>query len=329
MLNLFFSSAKGSTIKRVGFTRWLSHQKAVNSIRLNYEAILNDLENTVSNGENPNLSGPSANALLKSYKSFDYFQGIHFLCDVLNVITKLNLLFQSADIDISCIQPNIENTLSELKRLKKKPGGTFSKNLSEKARTLGIIAPIAENASFETDAKDFLDQLIENISKRMQNADIIMHLSILDLRKVSNNQTDLSSYGNAEIIELAEYFKLNEDQMLDEWEEYKHIFLKHKEIDAKNLSINKIYSAVTETEKVNGEIFPLLKVPLAVACTLPISNAEVERIFSQLKLVLTDRRSHLKFEHVNQLMVLKLNDDVNIKSVVSRWKNLKNRRIFL
>lgn len=83
-----------------------------------------------------------------------------------------------------------------------------------------------------------------------------------------------------------------------------------------------------KTEKVNGEIYPLLKIPLSVACILPISNADVERIFSQLKLVLTDRRSHLKFEHVHQLMLLKLNDDVNLKSAVTRWSKLKNRRIF-
>lgn len=73
-----FCGGKGTTIKRVGFTRWLSHQKAVNSIRLNYEAILNDLENTVSSGENPNLSGPSAKALLKIYKSFDFFKAFTF-----------------------------------------------------------------------------------------------------------------------------------------------------------------------------------------------------------------------------------------------------------
>lgn len=320
--------SKGTTLKRVGFTRWLSHQKAVNSIRLNYEAILNDLENTVSNGESCNISGPTASALLKSYKSFDYFQGIHFLCDVLNVVGKLNIIFQTAETDISCIQPNVDNTLAELRRLKKKPGGTFSKNIDNKARSLGIIAPIGENDSFQSDAREFLEKLTENISSRMQNSDIIAQLSVLDLRKVSNSDIDITTYGNAEVIELSELFKLDEDKILEEWSEYKEIFLKHHTIDSKKLSINKIYSTILETEKVNGEVFPLLKIPLTVACTLPVSNAEVERIFSQLKLVLTDRRSHLKFKHVNQLMVLKLNDTVNLKSVVSRWVKLKSRRIF-
>lgn len=325
---LFCNEKGNTTLKRVGFTRWLSHQKAVDSIRHNYNAILNDLENTVSNGENPNLSGPSAKALLKIYKSFDFFQGIHFLCDVLNEITKLNLVFQAADVDIANIQPSVDNTLANLKRLKRRPGGTLCKNLAEKARSLGIIAPVGESSDFVLDAKVFIDNLVQNISTRMENSDIIAYLSILDLRQPQNKKVDINSYGNSEIIELAEFFKVDEDDMQQEWLEYKEMFLKQEHIDTKHLAIDKIYSTIIETEKVNGEIFPLLKIPLAVACTLPISNAEVERIFSQIKLVLTDRRTHLKFEHVNQLMIVKLNDNLDLKSVVDKWRKLKNRRLF-
>lgn len=120
----------------------------------------------------------------------------------------MNLIFQTTDIDISNIQPNVENTLAELRRLKKKLGGTYSKNIEEKARSLGIIAPVGESDSFKNDAKEFLESLIENISRRMENLDIIEYLSILDLRKVNNKEIDIISYGNAEIIELADYFKL-------------------------------------------------------------------------------------------------------------------------
>lgn len=105
---------------------------------------------------------------------------------------------------------------------------------------------------------------------------------------MDHKKADLSSYGNSEIIELADFFNIDEEAMQKEWLEYKEMFLKNKDTKLNSLSIQKIYSTITETEKMNGEIFPLLKLPLTVACTVPISNAEVERIFSQLKLVLTD-----------------------------------------
>lgn len=122
----------------------------------------------------------------------------------------------------------------------------------------------------------------------MENSDIIEHLSILDLRKISNKNLDINSYGNAEIIELAEYFKLDEDNMLEEWMIYKKMFLNQIEVDSKNLSINKIYSTILKIEKVNSETYSLLKILLGIVCTLPVSNADVERIFSLIKLLLTD-----------------------------------------
>lgn len=69
----------GTTIKRVGFSRWLSHNEALNSIRVNYEAVLVDLENAVVKSTSGNLKGPNPESLMKFFKDYEFFQSIHFL----------------------------------------------------------------------------------------------------------------------------------------------------------------------------------------------------------------------------------------------------------
>lgn len=80
--------------QRVGFTSWLSPDAALNSIRINYESILVDLENTVAKGKSSNLTCLTATRLLKHYKSYEFFQGINFLSEVLAIVSKLNMYLQ-------------------------------------------------------------------------------------------------------------------------------------------------------------------------------------------------------------------------------------------
>ncbi|KAG8180558.1 hypothetical protein JTE90_018178 [Oedothorax gibbosus] len=201
--NLFgYPTSKGTTLKRAGFTRWLSHGNALNSIRKNYQALLTDMENTVSTGESSGLAGPTAAGLLKHLQRFGVFCTIHFMCDVLNTIEKLNLCLQERDIDLAGIETYVQSTLQDLKKLKRKPDGPFCRKLGEKARELGINAPVdGTDKSFVDDARSFLELLIDNISERLEQQSIVTKLSILDLRKASNSS--LQFYGISEAVELA------------------------------------------------------------------------------------------------------------------------------
>ena len=119
------------TIKRAGYTRWLSHDAAINSIRINYKAILASLENAVAEGESSNLSGPTVSGLLTHYQKFEFFRGIHFLCDVLAVLSKLNLHLQKNEANIGSVEGYIETALKDLKKLCKKTGGVYSQKIDE------------------------------------------------------------------------------------------------------------------------------------------------------------------------------------------------------
>lgn len=326
-----FGKGLNTTIKRVGFTRWLSHSNAINSIRVNYEAILSDLENAVVVGESSALCGPTASGLLKHFKSYEFFQVIHFMCDVMAVMTSLNLFFQRSNVDLASIEPNIENSLIQLKKLGKKPGGTFCKKLSEQARKFGIIAPIDQQSdgNFEKDARKFIDNLCENLRKRTSDKSVVTQLGILDLSRIGPD-TEVNLYGNTEIVELAEFFQIDEDDLLEEWEEFKFLFLRRTDLKNEDLCLYKLWLSLKKSEQSVGKNFPNIQKLLEVSQTIAVSNAEVERIFSQVKIILNEKRNRLKMENVNKLLIIKMNPmtEDNFSNAVKMWKNAKKRRIF-
>lgn len=71
---------------------------------------------------------------------------------------------------------------------------------------------------------------------------------------------------------------------------------------------------------------------MSAACVLPLSTAEVERVFSQLKLTKTSHRCSLKTATVDQLLNVKLNCDSVLFTkisgqVVKQFFKKKNRRL--
>ena len=78
--------------------------------------------------------------------------------------------------------------------------------------------------------------------------------------------------------------------------------------------------------------FPLVGRVMAAAGVLPLSTAEVERVFSQLKLIKTDHRCSLKTKRLEQLLNIKLSctDDLFSKlmpTVVTTFFRMKSRRL--
>lgn len=67
---------------------------------------------------------------------------------------------------------------------------------------------------------------------------------------------------------------------------------------------------------------------LNLAVTLPILTAEVERVFSQVTLILSDHRNRLKVENTDNLLILKLNGEPNYISAVKHRQSKKKYHAF-
>lgn len=95
----------------------------MNSIRKNFHAIIVDLENAVVNGSSSNGSGPTAADLLKHVKNFNFYRLIHFMCNVLAIISKLTLTFEKQDLDISLVEDKSNSNSRCFKKFKTKTWG--------------------------------------------------------------------------------------------------------------------------------------------------------------------------------------------------------------
>lgn len=86
----------------------------------------------------------------------------------------------------------------------------------------GIIVTKVDTDKFEINAKLFIDTLIKNITQRLDNLPIVTLLSILNLSDFPHGNT---FHGSSEITELAEFYDMDIDDLLSEWDQFKLLFL--------------------------------------------------------------------------------------------------------
>ena len=88
---------------------------------------------------------------------------------------------------------------------------------------------------------------------------------------------------------------------------------------------------LTSKKPTLGDMFPNMVKLLKVHESLIISTAAVERVFSKVKLIVTEHRNRLKVETTNKLLMISLNteqeSDMDFKQVVKMFLEKKNRRI--
>ncbi|XP_053380132.1 zinc finger protein 862-like [Mercenaria mercenaria] len=308
-------------VKQVAHTRWLSHYDAVTSLKDTYAAVIMDLENAVESGNDKVRigSGPSASGLAKKLKSYQTVHIIHFLCDALKPLTQLALTFETNNIDLSVIKPKMDSTVSALKKLKTSPGVSLRK--ASKLMDDFEISPTEQKRSVVHAAENkFIDNLIDNIESRLQNSDIIDAMSIF-------NMSGKGSFdGNDEIELLAEHFSEDVDSALYEWDSLKDCVAELDPV-VKN-SPSALLKTLMTVSPTTGNTYPVVTKLCSTAAVLPVSTAEVERVFSSVNRIVTDLRNRLSVENTNKLLhVIKNDQYINYQAVVKRWLKAKPRRI--
>lgn len=164
---------------------------------------------------------------------------------------------------------------------------------------------------------------------RFTDAEVISNLGVLD---TSQLETLPPMYGMAEMEALAEYFSLDQDDLLVEWNGLCEIIQEHPRTARSLDGVYKLICGSTNEHLGLQTSYPLCTQLYAIALTLPISTAEVERIFSQLALIKTDHRNRMKEVTLQRLINLKINmKNVDMCSIVKRaamqWLNSKDRRL--
>ena len=128
-------------------------------------------------------------------------------------------------------------------------------------------------------------------------------MSVLDLQA----QEDIPTFlGDLEMQTLADYFGLEEETLNLQWQGFLELVKMFSAPRSLNYFITLLYGN-SHAEKGVLVQLPLVGCFMAASGVLPLSTTEVERVFSQLKLIKTDHRCSLKTKRLEQLLNIKFN----------------------
>ena len=104
------------SLKQQCAVRWLSLHRAVSAIKDNWPALVLELTEEAEEGN------AQARGIVNQIQTYNFTAMTHMLCDVLPVMTKLNLVFQKEDVNLSSIRPMVQASVTALTQLIESPG---------------------------------------------------------------------------------------------------------------------------------------------------------------------------------------------------------------
>jgi hypothetical protein len=308
--------------------RWLSHEKAVSTMRKCLPSVLSSLEREASERHDAQALG------LASFVKDPYFVcSVYFLSDILPHLANLSKAFQRQNIDFSLLGPLLVGTKTAIKSLETTPGNHFQ-NLSSNIESLVEIGfkPLTaeKRAQFIKEVHDpYLSSIIDHLETRFPDVPLLESFSIFDPSVMKQKKPS----------ELSAKVKILTDH-----------YSPHKIVDAETtgtgyqcfhasvLSTPDLYGLVTQElmHKLtsNGQLqdmFPNLSKLAVIGLIVPMSTADCERGFSTLARVKNDLRNRLSCKILNPLMHIAIEgpepEFFDYNRACALWSGWRNRRI--
>ena len=303
-------------------TRWLSLQACINRILEQFEALKQYFTLVVN--EDPTHSNDRIHKSLQNKFTLAYLE---FLSYQLERFNSFNVLFQSTRPLLHGLKKELEDLIKSIasdfmtldyvkKTAPSKIDSTSSAfHVPLKQIYVGMAATAtlremeADGAGetqseqfdrFRTDCKNFLVEAILQIQKRF-DLDAEIHTIVQCLMPA--NAAALTPPSLEVICQKLPYLRecLDTRKLDREWRQ--HVF----ESEAKSeMSWGKYWRVIRDAKTVTGEQkYPSLMQFVSIIASFPFSNAAVERTFSALKQVKSDRRSSLKSSSLVSLLQCK------------------------
>lgn len=327
-------------IQQAKHHRWLFYDKAVSVALQGLEVLREDLENTASDDQADQFTPKHRNDAKALYKFLTEEKNLRVLCllgNILPQLADLSLVFQRRSVDLTYVQPKLQSTLASIES-RRQILGPWESKLSENRDTYFAITKFnCSKEDFDRSIKGpFLDNLREKLTHRFANIEAVSLLGALAIPlDILDSLPPL--YRHEEVKSLAKHFHLDEYTLLQEWiawlEFLQSLDFTQSEIDASSLAVygKMLLQRDSMSSRDLATSYPSLTYLYSVTNTLALSSAEVERLFSHVKIIKSDKRSALSNRCLNLLLNIKLNAPVEflgrIKSEAAKlWLKTKQRR---
>ena len=241
-------------------------------------------------------------------KTYRFVATIHFLSDLLPILTTLSLVFQQERVNLTIVQPQVNATIASLKLLISQPGPhieNLDSVLSDLGSQFGVTFNERDEQSFQKDVKEkYIDALVENLEDRFSDAGVVSIMAtLLDPRQASlvqqSSLSQFNEYGISELRKLADHFTVSAEleTLQLEWMSLKQVLVQ----DTSTLS-EMSSNEVLQTLASHQTLYPTYTKLASIALILPISTADYERGFSTLKRIKNSLRNRLKTDTLDKLI---------------------------
>lgn len=148
----------------------------------------------------------------------DFVGATYLLMDVLSIISKLCLVFQKKDLDVSMVEVHVDHCFAEFQKLKEgklgrstyldKLKSDITKDSQGKMMFKGNH-PLKGNNNIDSIKVTFIDKIVENLNTRFpkEESNIVYAFGVLGLRPISLlSPSDLEEWGNSKLETLINHF---------------------------------------------------------------------------------------------------------------------------
>lgn len=319
-------------------TRWLSTERSVNRLRKCFISVVLSLQR--EGEERSDAKALGLNSLVTEYR---FICTMLLLCDALPHITHLSKCFQSADCDYSIIPRMVTSTVHAIKQLKIVDGVNMKglQAFLEQIANAGIDIKKPSHLGddyFKKSIRDpYLDKLINNIEARFDDKSVLASFDIYNPAKLpylpdnpcAEDLETFTEYGNVEVEILALQFQgvvADSIECLEEWSSFRQ-FLKENCADLKQKEVISKLCCDSSWAAIYSNMSTLAKICRVV----PIQTADVERTFSQLKLIKTRVRNRMNEKTLDCLLRIAIEgppiSEFPVTETVKLWATKKHRRL--
>lgn len=160
-----------TSLKHHCAVRWLSLDRAVNAIKDNWPALVMELTEEADGGN------AQAHGIVNQIQTYHFTAMTHMLCDVLPVMTKLNLVFQKEDVNLSNIRPMVQASVAALTQLKESPGAV--EQLFNEGTSDGVFKKVKLTQTdqkfihaFDSVREKYIQHLVDALKERFPENDL-------------------------------------------------------------------------------------------------------------------------------------------------------------
>lgn len=317
------TDVKFYNIVQLSGTRWLSRAKAMQVI-LNQWLELKTHFSFVVNKEKCYIG----RTLYEMYNDNSLYLYLSFVCPILNNLNRVNLLFQTDEIDIFKIYAELYMLLLSNLRFIIKP--IFLEGLNEVSdKNFQIIQNVLENSlafipsdlidygykfreivlenkitnslEIKDRCKEFIKILCKQLCERMPE-----NLNLINSFKCFTIENSLNKYNRPKFDELPLYLientDINKSDLEIEWNNLINININLPE----NYNSEQFWIYIHNYKNAGGNFaFKNISTLALIVLSLPLSNAVVERVFSGMNNVKSMSRNKLNMQMLNALLIIK------------------------